>query len=184
MEDYKLVDKLKDKANISFEEAKYALEQTNWDILDAFVYLEQIGKIKKPSMSIFYTNEYKENYKKSEIINNKEKKNNYNNEKKSNSVGGIFETICRIIDACNNIFFEIKKENISLLRVPVTVIILLFIFTFWMFIPLFIISLFFDIEFSLSGNWREINKINKVLKIMSVNIKKIKEVLKKGIKND
>lgn len=36
MEDYKLVEKLKNEANISYEEAKIALEQSSWDILDAF----------------------------------------------------------------------------------------------------------------------------------------------------
>ena len=70
MESHKLVDKLKNETNISYEEAKIALEKSNWDILDAFVYLEEKGKVQKPSVSIFYTNEYKENYKYSEVTNN------------------------------------------------------------------------------------------------------------------
>ncbi|MDS0524718.1 ubiquitin [Clostridium sp. SHJSY1] len=180
MENYKLVDKLKNEANISFEEAKYALEQANWDILDAFVYLEQIGKIKKPSISTFYTNENKESHKKSETINYEEKKNKYNNEKKGNTSEGIFETVCKIIDTGNNILFEVKRESITVLRLPITVIILLLIFGFYIVIPLFIVSLFFDIEFALSGKWRELNNINKGLKLLSVNIKKVKEMFKKG----
>ena len=32
MEDIKLIEKLRDKANISYEEAKEVLEKNNWDI--------------------------------------------------------------------------------------------------------------------------------------------------------
>ena len=184
MENHKLVDKLKNETNISYEEAKIVLERSNWDILDAFIYLEENGKVQKPSVSIFYTNEYKENYKHNEIINNKDQENNYNNTKKDNTFEGIFVKVCKIIDTCNNIFFEIKKENKVFLRIPVTVIIVLLIFAFWIVIPLYIAGLFFDIEFSISGNRVETNKINHVLKVISTNIKKIKETLKKGIKND
>ncbi len=62
MEKFKLVDKLKNKANISYEEAKDALEKSNWDMLEAMLYLEAHGKVQKPSISIFYTNESKESY--------------------------------------------------------------------------------------------------------------------------
>ena len=63
MERFRLVDKLKDKENISYEEAKTILEENNWDILDSMIYLEEIGRVKKPSVSVFYTNDYKESYK-------------------------------------------------------------------------------------------------------------------------
>ena len=42
----KLIDKLKNKTNISYEEAKIVLEKSNWDILDAILYLEKKGKLK------------------------------------------------------------------------------------------------------------------------------------------
>lgn len=184
MEDHKLVEKLKNETNISYEEAKIALEKSNWDILDAVVYLEEKGIVHKPSVSIFYTNEYKENYKNSMITNNKKQDNNYyNNTKKDNTFEGIFVKVCKIIDTCNNIFFEIKKKNKTFLRIPATVIILLLIFAFGIVIPLYILGLFFDMEFSLSGKSAEINKINNILKMIARNIKKVKVRLKKGYKN-
>lgn len=183
MENLKLVDKLKNKTNISYEEAKTALEKSNWDILDAVLYLEEKGKVSKPSISTFYTNEHKEGYKYIEVINNKDQKNNYNNRKNSNNFEGFFEVICKVIDTCNNIFFEIKRENIAFLKIPITVMILLLIFTFWIVIPLAVVGLFFDMEFSLLGNKAEVTNINNVLKAISVNIKKVKEELKKGFKN-
>lgn len=183
MENLKLVDKLKNKTNITYEEAKTVLEKSNWDILDAILYLEDQGKVPKPSASIFYTNEPKDSYKYIEVINNKDQKNNYDNRKNSNTFEGIFEVVCKVIDTCNNIFFEIKRENIGFLKIPSTVMILLLIFAFWIVIPLAIVGLFFDMEFSLSGNNVEINKINNIFKMISVNVKKLKSELKKGFKN-
>lgn len=175
MESLELINKLKNEANISYEEAKIALENSNWDILDAFVYLEENGVIEKPSVSIFYTNEYKANYKNSVVANNKNQENNYDNRKKDNIFEEIFIKVCKIIDKYNNIFFEIKRENKTFLRIPIIVIILLLIFTFGIVIPLYIVGLFFDLEFSISGKSREINKINPILKVISTNIKKVKE---------
>ncbi len=191
MESHKLIDKLKNETSISYEEAEIALEKSNWDILDAMLYLEEKGKVQKPSVSIFYTNEYKENYNQREITRNKDqennnkngKKNNYNDGKKNNTFEGFFVVVCKILDTGNNIFLEIKRESKTLIRIPITVIILLLIFTFWIVIPLYIIGLFFGIEFSLSGNSVGIDKINNVFKVISLKIKKVKDRLKKGFKN-
>ncbi|MDE6420210.1 MAG: UBA/TS-N domain protein, partial [Lachnospiraceae bacterium] len=46
MENYEKVEKLRERANVSYEEAKEALENNNWDILDAMIALEKSGKTK------------------------------------------------------------------------------------------------------------------------------------------
>lgn len=172
MESHRLIEKLKNEANISYEEAKIALEKSEWDILDAVLYLEELEKIPKPNVNIYYTNEERENKKSREIYINKNQENTYKNRKKENKFEGIFVRVCKIIDTCNNIFFEIKKDNRTFLRMPITVVILLLLFTFWLVIPLFILGLFINIEFSISGNGPEINKINHILKAISSNLKK------------
>ncbi len=177
MENLKLVEKLRDKANISYEEAKEALESSNWDILDAIVYLEEKGKIKRPSISTFYTNERKDTYNNNIVpIYDKEK----NNSRKNNGFAGIFEAVCRMIDTCNNIFFEISKEGKMFLKIPITVLMLLLIFTFWIVIPLIIVGFFFDIDFSVSSKRVNTDKANKIFNEISLVVKKIKEEIKKG----
>lgn len=175
MESYKLVEKLKNETNISYEEAKIALEKSGWDILDAFLYLEKMEKIPKARVNIYYTNEEKDNKNSREMLINNNQNNTYNNGKKETKFEGLFVRVCKIIDICNNIFFEIKKENKTFLRIPITVVILLLLFVFWLAIPLFILGLFLNIEFSVSGNGPEINKINHALKVMSSNMKKSKK---------
>lgn len=174
MEKVEMVEKLRSKTNISYEEAKDALENTNWDILDAIVYLERIGKIKKPSVSTYFTNEYKEVPKENlnQITESKEKK----KEKFSES---FFETICRIIDKGNTILFVIKKNNKVILKLPITVIVLLILFTFSTIILLLIVGLFFEMEFSLEGYNMENSEINKYLKSISKYIIKIKNDFKR-----
>lgn len=173
-----LVDKLQHKTNISYEEAKDALENSNWDILDAMLYLEKCNIIEKPSISIFCTNEHTNNSANhGEVMNISE---NTQGNNKKNTHEGIFEAVCKAIDTCNNIFIEIKKSGRILLKLPLTVIILLFLFTFWLIIPLTIVALFFDIEFLVSAKRINIDKVNKVLSDLSMKIQIIKNKFKKG----
>ena len=45
MDNFEKVEKLREKAGVSYEEAKTALEQCNYDLLDAMIYLEKQGKV-------------------------------------------------------------------------------------------------------------------------------------------
>ena len=49
MTHYEMVELLREKANVSYEEAKNALEAADWDLLDAIVLLEREGKTGKSS---------------------------------------------------------------------------------------------------------------------------------------
>jgi hypothetical protein len=179
MEKLKLVDKLREKTNISYEEAKTVLENNNWDILDALLYLEESGRVRKPSVSIFNTNETKYSEESKEVRNSEG-----NKHKNNKSFQGIFESICKFIDTCNNIFLEIKKKDKVFLRVPLTVVAILSFFMFWIIIPLIVVGLFFDIEFYVYSNRVNTSKVNKVLSEISENVKVIKEKFKKVSKND
>lgn len=179
MDKLKLVDKLREKANISYEDAKIALENSNWDILDAMLYLEGRGIVEGPSVSVFYSNEYKESYdnKKEEAYSNENI--NKNNSKSKENFSGIFEAICKVIDTCNNIFLQIKRENRVLVNIPLTVVIVLLFFAFWIMIPLAIIGLFFDIEFLVSSKRFNTDKIDKVNEIFSKISKAVNDTKKK-----
>lgn len=166
------IEKLVNQFNISYEEAREALEKTEGNILDAVVYLEDKGTIEKPDEGIYYTNKYR-----SSNENNEE---SLKKEKIKHKPKGLFETICEFIDTCNNIFFKINKENRTIMKLPLTVIILLVAFTFGTIVSLIIIGLFFDIEFEVEGKNIELDKINSFLKKLSNIVKKVKMDFKKG----
>ena len=45
MERIEMIEQLKNKAMVTYEEAKEALEKCNWDLLNAIIYLERKGKV-------------------------------------------------------------------------------------------------------------------------------------------
>ena len=54
MTELEKVEKLREKANVSFAEAKEALDNTGGDILDALIYLEKQGKSTIPAGGGFF----------------------------------------------------------------------------------------------------------------------------------
>ena len=175
MENYKLIARLSENYNISQDEAKYALENNNWNIIDAILSLEENNKIQKPTVSIFYTNEKQYN---AQIPNLPAKR--YKAERRSD---GLFEFLCKVIDTCNNIFLEIKRKGKVYIRVPLTAFLILLFFTFWCMVPIIIIMLFKDIEFYLDSKNTDMTQVNVILKKATVIAKAIKEKVKKRDRN-
>ena len=174
MDRLKQVEKLVHRTNLSYEEAKNALEISNWDMLDAMIYLENTGRIEKPDISIFYTND--SNYRYEEGKNNLGFNEVERDEaSKSNSkFEGIFESICEVIDICNNIFIEISRGNRVFLNIPLTVVIILLVFGFAIIIPLMIIGLFFDIELKVESDKINTNKVNNIISEITKIVHSIK----------
>lgn len=50
-----LIDELKRRANVSYEEARDALEKTNGDMVEALIYLEKQNKVNQEKESNFFT---------------------------------------------------------------------------------------------------------------------------------
>lgn len=50
-----LIDELKRRANVSYEEARDALEKTNGDMVEALIYLEKQNKVNEEKESGFFT---------------------------------------------------------------------------------------------------------------------------------
>lgn len=180
VDNIKIIEKLKNKFNISYEEAKIALEKSNWNILDAVVYLESIGKVARPAVSTYFSNEYNGSYEEAKSNNSDFKESK--EYKKESLYQSFFEEACKIIDKCNNIFFKIKRHNAVIINLPLTVMIVLIFFAFWIIIPSAMIALFFDMEFSIEGKDIENSKVNYVFKVLSDSVNKIKEEFKKGKK--
>lgn len=161
MDKEKAIERLMSKTNLSYDLNKKALEEAEWDILDAMLILEEREEITKPETTVYYTNRTYEQKAANEIIRVQYKK----EEKKS-----FLEIICGLIDTLNNIFFKIVRNDQVLIKLPLTVVILLLFFTFWISVPLFIIGFFYDVEYSFVGRGAENKKINDFLRKVSREI--------------
>ncbi len=146
------VTKLREYANISFEEAKAALEATNGDILEAIVNLEKQNRIKGPEGGGSYSTEQP----KTAPANDSGSKTGDESAHAQGAsfgelVGRFFRWCGRVIHKGNINSLEVLRGKENIMSIPVTVLVLLLILAFWIVIPLMIIGLFFDYRYRFIG---------------------------------
>lgn len=157
MDEFEKVERLREKADVSYEEAKKALEECNGDLLDAMVYLEKEGKVKNPK-SGSYSTQYEEPKDFTDAV------------KEEKRTGGAGETLnrffswCgRIIEKGNETMFRVERNGRNIIRVPVTIFVIL-LFIFWeIIIPVMIVGLFLSCRYSFEGVSEVHVDINKAM---------------------
>ncbi len=139
MDHFEMTEKLREKAQVSYEEAKEALELNDWDMLEAIVYLEREGKTAQ------HTAQDKQDAK-------VEKK---TAERKERVAGNVFETLTagltQLIEKGNRNKLEIYREGKMLSKLPLTVVVILTLCAFWFVVPAVVIALIAGCSFRLSG---------------------------------
>lgn len=137
MERYQMAEALRQKAGISYEEARKALEDSNWDMLDAMVHLERGGKVGAGQG------------KEKEAMGSDKVK------QAAQTAEGWFTKfigwVKSVIDAGNQSHFTITKEGRQVLEVPVTVAVLLFLFLHGVFVFALVLALIFGYRFAFRG---------------------------------
>ncbi len=143
MDNFEKVEKLREKANVSYEEAKQALENSNWDILDAMIYLEQNGKVKGPEQTSYTTQNEQRAIGAEPEPENKA------------SLGDLLSRFGKWcvswIEKGNRNSFCVEKQNREIFRVPITLLVVLLFFAFWVVLPLMIVGLFFNMHYHFAG---------------------------------
>lgn len=146
MDMFEKVEKLRQAANVSYEEAKAALEKANGDILDAMIILEREGKVKRPNTES-YSTRYEdlkqplERYKDCE-------------EKKSSTKddGSTFwEKVKRLFKKSTVNYLLIEKNGEILVKIPILAAILILIFSWYVTLIAMLVSLFFGCKYSFVG---------------------------------
>lgn len=200
MNEDRAIRKLAEEFNISYEDARYALENSNYNIHEAVIFLEKRGKINKNSKKDFktsggfsetkkdnknncnkedtystkgtYNTEY--TYKKSDDNSyNQSYDKDYSNDNSDNC--GVFGYISRFINTTNNISFNVIRNGRRIIKVPLTVILLLLCFAFYIVVPISILGLFFDFSYYLDGkkSFPGVNRFLSSLSNLANSIKKI-----------
>lgn len=168
MEQFEMVEKLKTKAGVTAEEAKKALEENGWDMLESFLYLEKQtkGENNPNSYSTYYNYYVEEKCKKG--------KGSF-----GDVIRKIFKFLAKIIKIGNENNFEIERKGEHLLKMPINVLVLLLIFAFWMVFPLMILGLFLDTKYYFTGPLFANKNVNDVMENASSHINKVKEDIKR-----
>lgn len=142
------IEQLRERANVTYDEAKAALEASDGDLLEALIYLEKEGKVEPPSGGGYFSSEKHEHHQE----NGKKKK-----QTRVDS-DGIMETLEKIgkflvglINKGNTTSFDVIQDNDVKMKIPVTILVLLVLFLPWVTIPLAIIGLFFGFKYNVSS---------------------------------
>ncbi len=139
MDHLEMVEKLHEKANVSYEEASAALEKCNWDLLDALLLLESEGKLHKEGEA-----PRQENYT-TRPKPQKEKKEGH---------GGfamLMHGLAQIVRRLNAVQLLVKKNGEVRLELPMSVVLLLVIISIWAVVIAGVAAMFFGYRFSVKG---------------------------------
>ena len=140
MEQLEKVEKLRERANVTYEEAKEALEASGWDLLDAMVYLEKQGKVKSPAQETYTTN-YEEQ---TQYVSVKDKV----QEQEETGSESFFKKLSRfakiLLQKSKDNSFYITRRDEEIFHMPVWALALLLLFTWKLLIPVMIVALFFE----------------------------------------
>lgn len=150
MDHFEMVEKLREKANVSYEEAKAALEACDWDMLDALVLLESEGKVTEDRGANYSTEEKKpENEKKQE-------KGHIDGKKLRAGIAGL-------LNKASNNYFIVKRRGEELFRLPLIALGLLLIFLFHFMLVALIVGLFLGARYSFEGSLFTKPTVNDVM---------------------
>ena len=125
---FEQVDRLRERANVSYEEAKIALERSNGDLLDAMILLEREGRMNKNGCEVNNMN-----------TNTMNKKKSFGDKMKALLHKGMVN------------YIAIDRKGERIVRIPVLAAILIVLFAWYAAVFAVVVSLFLDCNYSFEG---------------------------------
>ena len=162
MDNFEKVEKLREKANVTFEEAKAALEEANGDLLDAMILLEKQGKAASQKES-YSTKEDTDIVVVDEPVRNEKKR------------GNAFTDKIKVLwhKSCENYFVTERNDEV-IIHIPIWAFIIILLLTWHVTLAVMIIALFFGCRYSFKGV-AEMKMANDVCDKVSEAADKVKE---------
>ncbi len=157
------IDELRKRKDVSYEEAKEALEYCNGDILEAIIYIERKGSTYSEDKG----QEGRSNF--SEGNNEASNKDCF-----SESVGNLINWIKKVFRKGNRNHLVIEKNQSVVLKLSLTIMVLITVLVPYIAIPLLIIALFTGHKFVFQGEDIEKTKVNETMEKMSKTAEDIK----------
>lgn len=189
MEKLEKVEKLVEKTGVTYEDAKAALEACEWDMLDAVIYLEKLGKVKTPQNGTYNSN-YEGSTDNSFNPNMNNAGNNTYNQNNNRTSGGFGDAMSDLGSWVGKVFRKICDSSLKIdtaedksYDIPMLIFILLGLFAFWVVFPLMIISLFFGFRYSIKGKLDN-KTVNDIMGKAADSANNIKNDFTDGYKNN
>ena len=179
MVDFEKVEKLVQKANVSYEDAKNALEAANGDMLDAIIALEKEGKVKSQTSSYSSTTSadaspYRDVPAVVDETNKTEGKSFFKD---------LGATIKRGFKYTVDNSVRVVRNDVEIIKLPLWISIIAMLCAWELLLIVIIVSLFFDCRYSVVGK-DNANEFNKVVDQASVFAGKVKESWNESFNNN
>lgn len=175
---FEQVEKLREYANVSYDEARTALENAGGDILQAVIDLERQGKINTPegdgkfvSDSIQKQDHHREEAKGKKAYSSGK---DQSNDTFKQSMHKLWAFIAGIIHKGNINALVVEKNGEQLVKLPVTALVILLLCAFWIVVPLLVVGLFFSFRYYFAGPDLGSNTVNDALRTASTTAEEIK----------
>lgn len=144
MDMFEKVEKLREKADVSYEEAKAALEKADGDMLEALIILEKDGKTVYSSYSTSKDKNCKDKSRKSEKAGE--------TCKKAKEAGeGFFERVKSLIKKSTENYLVIESKDERVAKIPILLALVIMIFAFYAAVIAILVSLFLGCKYSFEG---------------------------------
>ena len=145
------VERLREKADISYEEAKTVLTETDGDLLEAMILLEKQGRLDPPRAE------------EAPRLTEAPRRASFEKDKKDGHWGwnGFVAWIKSLIARGNRNTLQIRRKDNLIGAVPVTIFVLSAVIAFWVTALLLVIGLFCGCSYSFAGPDLGRDKINR-----------------------
>ena len=142
MDNLEKVEKLRERANVSYEEAKTALEENGWEMLEAMVSLERKGRVsgQEQSRNTAGTDQQTEYVPVKKTISDRPKK--------RSSLKNGFRRFFRI---CRDNSLSITREEKVVFKMPVIAFVVVLLCFWKIAVPLMIAGFFFGFRYAFEG---------------------------------
>lgn len=159
MDNFEKVERLREKADVTYDEAKRALEACNWDMLDALIYLETLGKVKKSTVTTYHSSNDGEDklYDVEKTVNAEERKN-----KEESCKMKVKKGWDKFIKVCTDNHFVVKHKEKKVIDIPLGAALVIFALGWHVLLILMLISLFFDYKYNIIGK-NDLKTVNSAM---------------------
>ena len=165
MDRLEMVDALRTRMNVTYEEAKNALEETEWNLLDAIVLLEGRGaheasaKKAEEATSTVEGEFFQAESEAGTSEETRQEKAEDTAKKGNRAFRRFFQNAGKTLKSNT---LEVTYEGKTLFLMPAWAFALLLLFTWHITVPVLLVALFFGVRYSFHGT-EDMDKINKVM---------------------
>ena len=183
MERFEMAETLSRKAGVTLEEARQALEENEWDMLDAMIALERRGRVSEPEPVV--VNSAPQSEYSIPGVPQPVKSTTQREPVLTNGFAELWGYIKKFVLLLVKTDFTVVRKEKEFLSFPVFVLVLLLIVCFWVTMPLLLIGLFFGCKYRFVGtNRKASDAANKAMEKLETAVDSAVDSVKDAIGNE